>query len=293
MKLKFARAFFRSWYVWLFPVVALVVAVWVMRDFYGQRGPVIQILFDDAAGIQAQKTTVRFRGVTIGTVEDVRVSTDSKDAIVEVLLRKDAAQFAVEGTKFALIVPKVTFQGISGLETLIEGAYIDVTPGPSRDRIATVFKAAPPAQPTTIAAEEASSYRLYAPNVESVNVGDAITYRGLKIGEVTKTGFSSDGRNVNLTIGVEHKYARLIRSNTAFWVKPGIQAKLGLLESEIKVNSMETIVNGAIELATPEPAGPIAKAGDKFYLHSGPPNDYQKWNPDLSLKATRMVSSSE
>jgi paraquat-inducible protein B len=107
-----------GWYLWIFPLIALVISAWVFYDYYRDRGPRLQILFDDASGIQAEKTKVRFRGVTIGAVKDVHLSKDQNDVVAEVLLRKDAADFAIEGSKFSLVTPKVTFQGISGLETL-------------------------------------------------------------------------------------------------------------------------------------------------------------------------------
>src|SRR5688572_27603861 len=110
-----------GWYIWLFPVFALAITGWLLADYYSQQGPRLKILFDDAAGVQAERTTVRFRGVVIGTVKDVYISEDQRDVIAEVLLRKDAASFAVEGSKFSLVTPQVNFQGISGLNTLIEG----------------------------------------------------------------------------------------------------------------------------------------------------------------------------
>ncbi len=120
---------------------AILISGWLIFDYYNQRGPRIKILFDDAAGIQAEKTKVRFRGVPIGTVADVYISEDQKDVIAEVILRRDARHFAVEGSKFSLVTPKVNFQGITGLETIFEGTYIAVLPGPADAHKKTLFKA--------------------------------------------------------------------------------------------------------------------------------------------------------
>jgi paraquat-inducible protein B len=271
-----------SWYVWLFPVIALVISGWLVFDYYNQQGPKIKILFDDAAGIQVEKTKIRFRGVPIGTVKDVYISEDQKDVVAEVLLRRDARHFAVEGSKFSLVTPKVNFQGISGLETIFEGTYIAVLPGKSDAEPKDEFKA----QSSTTATDpldDTSSYIIETANVENINPGDSVTYRGLKIGTVTKLALSKDSREIHIQINVENRYVKVIRSNTVFWKKVGVQAKLGLFKSEIKVNSLDSIMNGGIELATPSPAGPLAKGGAKFQLFPAAPKDFDKWNTPLEF----------
>lgn len=268
-----------GWYIWLFPVIALGISGWLLLDFYRQQGPRVYITFDEASGIQAEKTKVRFRGVPIGTVKDVTISADQKDVIAEVLLRKDAENFAVEGSKFSLVTPKVGFQGISGLDTLFEGAYIAVLPGPADGKEKMDFKGQTNA--STDPLDDTSPYIIETEIVESINPGVSVTYRGLKIGSVSKLHVAKGGRLINVQINVDNKYTWLIRSNTVFWRKIGVQAKLGLFGSEIKVNSMESIMSGGVELATPDPAGPMAKAMQKFPLAPAAPKDLAKWNPTL------------
>src|SRR5690349_5559480 len=95
-----------NWYVWLFPLFAVGISVWLFMDFYKQRGPDVRILFEDASSIQPEKTQVRFRGVTVGQVRNVTISEDNKDVIAHVRLHRDARHLAVEGTKFWVVVPK-------------------------------------------------------------------------------------------------------------------------------------------------------------------------------------------
>lgn len=274
-----------GWYIWLFPAIAVVISGWLIYDFYNQRGPTIRILFDDAAGIQAEKTKVRFRGVPIGTVKDVYISEDQKDVVAEVILRRDARHFAVEGSKFSLVTPKVNFQGISGLNTLFEGTYITVLPGPEKADMKDVFKAQTNTS-STDPLDDTSSYTIQTSNVENINPGDALTFRGLKIGTVTKMNLSKDSQTILIQVNIENRFARVIRTNTVFWSKVGVQAKLGLFKSEFKMNSLDSIMNGGIELATPSPAGPMAKGGHKFLLFPLPPKDYDKWNTALEFEGT-------
>jgi len=267
-----------GWYIWLFPLLALAITGYLFYNYYKEQGPKIYISFDDASSIQPDKTEVRFRGVAIGKVSDVTISGDQRDAIVEVRLRKDARDFAIDGTKFSLVRPKVNFQGVSGLDTLFEGTYIAVFPGKGGDP-QDHFKAQSSAPVNVL--DDTSAFVIEADDAESVLSGDSVTFRGMKIGSVSKIGFAKGAQKVSLQINIDNKFAHLIRTNTVFWRKVGIQAKLGLFGSDIKVNSMESILNGGVQIATPTQAGPRAKAFQKFVLAPAAPKDFQKWKPDL------------
>lgn len=268
------------WALWLFPVIALTICGWLIYDHQQKLGPVITISLDEASGLQAQKTRVRFRGVDIGYVKKIVISEDTKSAVVTIPLQKEAIQFATAGTKFWVVSPKVTFAGISGLETLLEGTYIAATPGPEGAQVKTEFDISLNSQ-STDSLENTSAYFLESPNVESVSVNDSVTFRGIIIGHVTKVSLSKTSQTVLVQINVQNKYVKLIRTNTIFWLKVGIQADLGLFGSKVRINSLDSIMRGGVDLFTPDPAGEKAKAGAQFNLASAPPKGYEKWNPVL------------
>ena len=62
--------------IWLVPMVALILGVWLAVDAYLSQGPMVTIRFADAEGIQAEKTLVKIRNVTIGLVSSVRLAGD-------------------------------------------------------------------------------------------------------------------------------------------------------------------------------------------------------------------------
>lgn len=272
-----------GWYVWLFPLFAVILTVWLLLDHYQKQGPEIKIFLDDAASLQAGKTEVRFRGVPVGTVKELIITDDNRKVEATVRLQRDARQFAVKGTRFWVVSPKVNFQGITGLETLLEGTYIAVHPGdPGAEK--TLEFTAMDAAVTTDALENTSVYYLETPNAESVGPGDMVTFRGMAIGSVTKITLNKTSQLVVVQINIENRYVKLIRENTVFWRKAGIQANLGLFNSEVKINSLETVLRGGIDLFTPDAAGPMAKAGARFNLNAAAPKDYEKWNPKLEYK---------
>ncbi|QDK39312.1 MlaD family protein [Bdellovibrio sp. NC01] len=270
-----------KWYIWFFPVVAFIITAVLMWRYFEGVGPKIKIYFDDGANIQAERTRITYRGVTIGMVNKVSISDDNKEVIAYATLQKDAEDFAVEGTKFWIVTPKVSIQGISGLETLIQGPYIATQPG--KGAKTKTFKGKLESE-SNDPLEDTVPYHLETTNVESINPGDSVTYRGMKIGSVTKVNLSKSAQTILVQINVQDKFVRLVRSNTVFWRKVGIQAKLGLFKSEVKINSLDSIIHGGIDMFTPEPPGEISKWGSKFVLYDGPPKDYQKWNPKLEAK---------
>ncbi len=275
-----------TWYLWLFPVFAILISVWLFRDYLGQRGPEIQIIFEDAASLQAEKTKVRFRGVPIGTVKKISITADNKDVVAYIQLQKEAAQFAVAGSKFWIVSPKVNFQGISGLETLLEGTYIAVQPGKPDAEVQEQFKGQM-GNDATDSSENLRPFILEAKNAESITTSDIITFRGVNIGTVSKLTLSKSSQKVLIQINIQNKYAKLIRSNTFFWRKVGIQANLGLFNSSVKVNSLDSILHGGIEIFTPEPPGIIAEPSSRFTLSPAAPKDYEKWNPVLEFDAKK------
>ena len=268
------------WYIWIFPLFAVSICGWLLREYMKEKGPTIQIRFDDASNIQAEKTKIKYRGVIIGTVKKVTLTEDSKDVIAFVTLQKDAVQFAVEGSKFWVVAPKVNLTGISGLETLTTGTYITVVPGNPDGAYKDDFKGIEGATASD-SMESSVHFTLESPNLESVSTGDSVTFRGLSLGTVSKISLSKTAQMGIVQLQIQSRYAKLIRTNTIFWRKVGIQAKLGLFGSEIKVNSMESILHGGIELFTPDPPGEVAKPHAKFSLVPAPPKDYEKWNPVL------------
>ena len=271
-----------SWYVWIFPLVALILSGWLLTNYFKEKGPRIQISFEDGSSIQAEKTRVRFRGVSVGVVKKVSISEDTKQVIAEVLLQKDAENLAVEGSQFWVVMPKVGFQGVSGLETLFEGTYIAVQPGKPDAEPKDEFKGKLGSE-SNESLEETTAYTLETETLESVTIGDSLTFRGVAIGTVTKTNLSKNSQTVLLQVNIKNRYVKLIRTNTVFWRKVGVQAKLGLFNSELKISSLDALLHGGVELFTPDAAGPIAKPMTKFPLNAGAPKGSEKWNPKLEF----------
>jgi paraquat-inducible protein B len=80
--------------VWIVPIVAGIIAAWLVYQNLRHIGPTIVIHFEDGKGIQPGQTAVRFRGARVGEVSAVELNPDLKSVAVKVRLEKFAAHLA-------------------------------------------------------------------------------------------------------------------------------------------------------------------------------------------------------
>lgn len=92
---------------------------------YADRGELIYIAFENASGVVANETTLRYRDVVIGRVEEVGFSEGLSKVSVAVRVDKDIAPFLDEDATFWVVRPEVSSRGISGLSTVLSGVYIE------------------------------------------------------------------------------------------------------------------------------------------------------------------------
>lgn len=267
-----------NWTLWLFPVFAVIFTALVFFEAWRDRGPMITLRFSDASSVEAQKTPLRFRGIKVGTVESVELSKDTTEVVVKARLVRSAKDLATEGSRFWIVQPQVDFEGVRGLETLFKGPYIRVEPGKGKPKLEFAGHTGDSLAENNVGTV---SYVLESGFAESVDAGDPIFYRGLKVGAVAGVRLTPTAQGVEINIHIEKKFAKLVRSNTSFWQKSGVHANLGLFNSEIRVGSLENLLKGGISFATPNEAGPAAKANDKFRLTTDAPKDWIHWVPKL------------
>lgn len=111
--------------VWLVPLAALAVSLGVAWKAYSDRGVLIRITFENASGIAANETTVRYRDVVIGRVEDVGFAEDLTKVAVWARIDKEIAPYLDQDAAFWVVRPEVSARGISGLSTVLSGVYIE------------------------------------------------------------------------------------------------------------------------------------------------------------------------
>ncbi len=253
--------------VWIIPILAALLGVWMVIHNIRSQGPMIEIVFSTAEGIETGKTKIKFRDVEIGMVEDAGLGDDLKSVVVKARIHKEAAPLLREDTQFWVVRPRIGKGGISGLSTMLSGGYIQTAPGTSSaERRDFVGLEDPPVTP---AGTPGVKLQLTADGTGGVGVGDPILYDGYTIGWIESEKFEVETRKMQYGAFVNAPYDKLITTTSRFWNASGFKASAGADGIEIDVGSLETLIVGGIEVGRPEGFGPgtPVKNGMKFQLY--------------------------
>ncbi len=117
--------------IWILPLIALMIGGWLAWQAYSKAGVEIEVRFESGEGIVANKTEVIYKGMPVGKVKSLLLDAkgDNQGVIATIEMNKDAEPHLTKGTRFWLVKPSVSLAGITGLETLVSGNYIAVSPG--------------------------------------------------------------------------------------------------------------------------------------------------------------------
>lgn len=268
--------------VWIVPLLAAVVAGYLVYERIQEFGPKITIRFQDGSGIRTGQTPIKYRGVPIGEVTAVELSPDQKHVLVRARLERSAASVAREGSAFWIVRPEVGIGSVTGLGTVISGPEIQVLPGSGAAKSEFVGMDRAPV------AYEGKGLRivLRAVNPESLRRNSPVYYRGVEVGVVHDVALGTDAAVTEIHVLVRERYANLVRADSVFWNVSGARVSAGIFKGiDIRVESLRALIAGGIAFATPQrPAAP-AKDGAVFSLHAGPRGEWLHWAPRIALPA--------
>jgi len=263
--------------VWLIPLVALAIGGWLAYKAYSEKGPTIHIGFKTAAGLTAGKTEVRFKDVAIGKVTAIDVTPDLTGVSVTADLVAGAERYLTDGTRFWVERPRVTASQVSGLETLLSGAYIAMDPVNRGDAVRDFVGLEQPPLVTT--SEAGKQFVLRAPTLGWLNIGSPVYYRDIQVGQVVGHDLDADGQAVDIRIFVAAPHDALVDTNTRFWNASGIDVSLTAAGVTIDTQSLLSVFIGGVAFDNPETleaAGRTAEAGDVFPLYASRAEAHEK-----------------
>jgi paraquat-inducible protein B len=235
--------------VWLIPLVAGAIAIWLAYTTLQEKGPQITVVFDNAEGLEAGKTQVKYRNVEVGLVDQVRLSEDLSHIVVTANLDKTMETHMKEGTRFWIVRPRVGFGGVSGLGTLLSGAYVEFDPGegqPARDFVGL-------AEPPPITSEKpGTQFVLHADRLGSIGRGAPVYYRSIAVGQVLGYELAEDKEGLTIKVFVDAPNDKLVRPSSRFWNASGVDVSLGTAGVEVSMESLQTLLAGGIAFDTPD-----------------------------------------
>lgn len=231
--------------VWLVPVLALLIAGYIGYDAWRTQGYEVELLFDNASGLEAGKTTVKYKDVTVGKVKQIRLSDDMQWASVLVSMDRQFARNLYQDTRFWVVRPRVTTRTISGLGTLLSGAYIALQPGHEEGSHLAYSMRGLDEPPTFSGFADGQHFRLTAERLGSMDIGSPVFYRGLAVGEVVS--YTLDQKNqMDIQVFVKSPYHRLVTANTYFWQVNGLEFSMGADGVKAQMESLLSFMQGGV-----------------------------------------------
>ena len=252
--------------VWIIPIVAAVVGAWVAVTRILAEGPKITIVFRSAEGLEAGKTKIHYNGVDVGTLTTIRLSEDHQRVITTVQMAPKTEGFLVEDTQFWIVSPRISGANVTGLGTLISGAYIGMEIGKSQNKRHNFEALETP--PVVTGEVTGRFFVLKAPNLGSLDTGTPIYFRRLQVGQVASYDLDKDGHSLSIRVFVRTPYDQYITPNTRFWQASGIDLSLTASGLSLQTQSLLSILVGGIAFETPAtgPLLPAAEADTVFTL---------------------------
>jgi paraquat-inducible protein B len=262
--------------IWLIPAVALLVAGYLAWDTIRSRGPMITLSFPTADGLQAGQTKVRHKAVELGTVQSITLSDDLSHVNVRVQMRREAIPELTDKARFWVVRPRLSGGNVSGLDTLLSGAFIELDPG-SPEQMAEgqprrAFEGLddPPAVRSD---EPGTTYVLQASRIGGITTGSPVLYRDEVVGEVLRWAFGPQGQGFFITIFVRKPYDSFIHEASQFWNGSGVTLDLGADGISVRLGSLQALLTGAVAFDTDGDARttPVSKPGATFHMYRNQP----------------------
>ncbi|MBU9264385.1 MCE family protein [Burkholderia multivorans] len=252
--------------VWLVPLIAALIGIGLVVRSVRERGPEITISFHSAEGLEPGKTQVKYKDVEIGMVKTIKLSKDLSRVLVEVQLKKEAEDFAVKDSRFWIVRPRVGATGVSGLGTLLSGAYIGVDAGRSQDLQTDFTGLEKP--PAVTADQKGTQYVLRGDSLGSVDIGSPVYYRRVQVGQVVGFSLDKDGTGVTFNVFVNAPYDQYVGTNSRWWQASGVDLRLDSSGLKLNTQSLATVILGGIAFQTPpnQSSGVLAPNNTTFRL---------------------------
>jgi paraquat-inducible protein B len=252
--------------IWIVPLVAVLIGIWMLIYTYQNQGPMVTLLASNAEGIISGKTAIKSRSVDVGKVMSVELSQDLKQVVIKARMNPGTEPMLNDESQLWVVKPSVGRGGVTGLNTLLSGAYIELQPGKaSTSKFYYELLETPPVAPP-----DAAGVRVFLTSADatSLSVGDPVLYRGYDVGTVEVGEFDPQARSMRYQLFIRAPYDALVTDNVRFWQASGMALDMSAEGVRIEMGSVATLLSGGVTFDVLEgwPRGQQAKNNSQFQL---------------------------
>ena len=253
--------------VWIVPIAALLIALGVAWQSYNDRGPLLEITFENASGVVAGQTELRYRDVGVGLVESVAFTAGLDHVLVSVRVNKEVAQFIDEDSQFYVVRPEISARGVTGLETVLSGVYIQGVWDTEAKGFQVRHQGATD-EPLLTGDQRGLRLRLRAAPEAGLTERAPIIYQGVEVGRIGQAEITSDGNTVEADAVIFAPHDRLVTSATRFWDASGFSFSIGPSGAKVDFSSVAALVSGGVTFRTVVSGGDPVSDGQDFVVYA-------------------------
>ncbi|MCF6244652.1 MAG: MlaD family protein [Sulfurovum sp.] len=245
--------------IWIVPIIALIIAGWLAYQYFSELGPEIRIVFPKNEGLKAGQSNIRYKNVPIGVVNKIELNKEGEGVVVIARMDKMASSYLNENSRFWIVKPEVGFSGVSGLDTLISGTYIDMFTKKGKEQkenfvgLAQTYRNVGAGEYFVLNTHRGDS---------SVKVGTPIYFKNLKVGQVEYMVLSLDNSSIDIIVFIDKQYVPYVETYSKFWIRSTIDAELISGTLDFKLAPVTDLIQGAIEFSSP-------LSGEGKKIHNG------------------------
>lgn len=246
--------------IWVVPLLTLLMGGWLVYEALSEKGPTITIRFENANGLVAGTTLIKFKDVEVGKVTRIELNEDLSGVVVTAEMHKEATPYMTENTRFWVVRARVAAGEVSGLGTLFSGAYIGCNPSAEGQKKSHYLGLEKP--PVLTTGQPGRHFILSAKNLGSLDLGSPVYYRGIKVGQVVDYNFDTRGEAILIKVFIYAPHHENVRQNTRFWNSSGIDISMDASGVKMRTQSLVSILLGGVAFDLDPYARPQAQAAE-------------------------------
>ncbi|WP_273454688.1 intermembrane transport protein PqiB [Nevskia ramosa] len=252
--------------IWLVPLIAALVGLGLVVRTWLNTGTTITISFKTAEGLENGKTEVRYKDVVVGKVRSISLNGDDSGVLIGVELTPEATRLAVKDSRFWVVRPRIGIGGVTGISTLLSGAYIGVDVGRDKEEQRAFEGLEKP--PAVTHDQKGKQFTLTTYDASSITIGAPVYFRRVAVGQVVDSALDEDGKKITVKVFVEAPYDRFVTRNARFWNAGGVDLAVSSEGLRLNTQSLATVLAGGIAFQAPDPNNPgeAAPADQSFEL---------------------------
>ncbi len=237
--------------MWLIPLLAVAIGGWLAWDTLSKKGPTITLSFDDAEGLQAGQSQLKYKDIVLGTVSSLELTPDHTHVLVKIETTRQAEPLLTDTTIFWVVKPRLFAGSVEGLSTLASGSYVGLLPGQTAGKAQREF-VGHEEPPVLLANVPGHTFELRANHLGSISLGSPIFFRDLDVGTVLGWDIGDMVDSVTIHAFIRAPYDKYVHDDTRFWNASGLSVKLGAAGIQVQLESLRALVLGGIAFDTPD-----------------------------------------